>query len=231
MRNIVVFGYNRLSIEALKRLDTERHNVIIVEQSETAIESATEKGYAVATIDFRDDEDLKSIGLGKHIDTIFCFLTEDSENVFLTISARAIDPALHIIAIVEDPDAVDKLIAAGANKVIDPYQICGRKIHELIKKPDITNIIDHTVFGRQDLNIAEVVIPENSVLENIHSSRLRLNEDHNLILIGIIDKDLGEDLHFATGEQDYLLNAGDTLVILGPSRDIRAFKKEVAHVE
>lgn len=230
MRNIVVFGYNRLSVEAMKRLDTESHNVVIVDQTEERVSQATENGYSATVLDFRNDDELKSIGLGKTVDTIFCFLPEDSENVFLTLSARAIDQDLNIIAIVEDPDASEKLIAAGANKVIDPYQICGRKIHELIKKPDITNIIDQTVFGRHDLHVAEVVIPKSSVLENTYSSQLKLNEKHNLVLIGIVDKELGEDLHFAISEQDHLLDAGDILVILGPSRDIRAFKKEVAHV-
>ncbi len=231
MKNIVVFGYNRLSVEAINRLDGESHNIIIADREKPRIDLAEDKGFSTAVIDFRNDEDLKNIGLGKTIDTIFCFLSEDSENVFLTISARAIDPELNIIAIIEDPDAAEKLMAAGANKVIDPYQICGRKIHDLIKKPDITNIIDQTVFGRHDLHVAEVVIPEDSPLENTYSSQLKLNEKHNLVLIGIVDREIGEHLHFAIGEQDHLLNAGDILVILGPSREIRAFKKEVAHVE
>lgn len=231
MKNIVVFGYNRLSVEAMKRLDNDSHHLLIVAEDEDRAALAAENGYATANIDFRSDEDLKAIGLGKHIDTIFCFLQEDSENVFLTLSARALDPALKIIAVVEDPDASEKLIAAGANKVIDPYQICGRKIHELIKKPDITNIIDHTVFGRHDLHIAEVVIPANSPLENTCSSQLKLSESHDLVLIGVVDKELGENLHFALGKQNHKLNAGDILVILGPSREIRAFKKEVGHVE
>lgn len=232
MSNIAVFGYNRLSVEALNRLGSDKtHQIIVIDPDVSRTTLAAEKGHTTAKIDFRSDDDLKSIGIGKNIDTIFCFFPEDSENVFLTLSARAIDQELHIIAIVEDPDSAEKLIAAGANKVIDPYQICGRKIHELIKKPDITNIIDHTVFGRHDLHVAEVIIPDHSFLENTYVSRLKLNENHNLILIGVVDKELGEDLHFAISEKDHVLNAGDILVILGPSREIRAFKKEVIHVE
>lgn len=231
MRNIVIFGYNRLSVEAMNRLDSNKHNLLVVDHDESRTALAAENGYATANIDFRSDDDLKAVGLGKHIDTIFCFLPEDSENVFLTISARAIDSELKIISIVEDPDAAEKLIAAGANKVIDPYQICGRKIHEMIKKPDIANLIDQTVFGRHDLHMAEVVIPKNSPLENTFSNQLKLNENHDLVLIGVVDKELGEDLHFALGKQNHMLNAGDILVILGPSREIRAFKKEVGHVE
>ncbi len=231
MKNIAIFGYNRLSVEAINRLNGESHNIIVIDPDDTRMTLAEEKELNTARIDYRSDNDLKDVGIGKHIDTIFCFFPEDSENVFLILSARAIDKGLNIIASVENPDSAEKLIAAGANKIIDPYQICGRKIHELIKKPDITHIIDHTVFGRQDLHIAEVTIPEHCFLENTYVSQLKLNEKYNLILIGVVDKELGEDLHFAIGEKDYLLNAGDILVILGPSREIRAFKKKVTHVE
>ncbi len=225
--NIIVFGYNRISVEALQRMNLKQHDVIIVDHSPERLHQAEENGFRTASIDYRNDDDLKSIGLGKHINTLFCFFSEDSENVFLTLSARAIDPNLKIISIVEDAGAGEKLVAAGANKVIDTYQICGRKIFELVKKPEITQVIDQTVFGRHDLHIAEVVIPEDSPLEDTYSSELTLSRQHNLVLIGIIDKELSDELFFVTGERDHLLNAGDILVILGTSREIRAFRHDV----
>jgi len=230
MKKIVVFGYNTLSYEAVSRLDQKSHDVLIIETDSALRKSAEDKGFKTTSLDFRSDEDLKSIGIGKSIDVIFCFLLEDSSNVFLTLSARAIDKNIDIIAIAGSAQSAEKLIAAGANKIIDPYQICGQKIHELIKKPDITNIIDHTVFGRDDLHIAEVIIPIGSYLENTYSSTLSLNEQYNLVLIGIVDKELGDNLHFAIGEKDHKLDAGDIIVVLGPSREINAFKKEVTNV-
>jgi voltage-gated potassium channel len=230
MKKIAVFGYNRLSFEAISRLNKKTHDILIIETDESLAAIAKDKGFQTSSIDFRSDQDLKSIGIGKNIDIIFCFLPEDSKNVFLTISARAIDKNVDIIAIVENPQSDEKLIAAGANKIIDPYQICGQKIHEIIKKPDITNIMDHTVFGRHDLHMAEITIPEHSYLENTYTSELTLNERHNLVLIGVVDKELDEQLHFSIGEKDHKLDPGDIIVVLGPSREIRAFKKEVSHV-
>ena len=230
MIKIAVFGYNRLSFDAISRLNQKEHDILIIETEPSLAAIAEEKGFKTTSIDFRSDDELKSIGIGQDIDIIFCFLPEDSKNVFLTISARAIDQNLNIIAIVEDPQSAEKLIAAGANKIIDPYQICGQKIHELIKNPVITTIMDHTVFGRHDLHVAEIIIPEGSHLENTYSSDLIISDKHNLVLIGVVDKELGEDLHFVTGETVHKLDAGDIIVILGPSREIKAFKKEVAHV-
>jgi voltage-gated potassium channel len=228
-KKIAVFGYNCLSFEAISRLDQQAHDIIIIETDTSLQCLANEKGYKTISIDYRSDEDLKAIGIGNDIDTIFCFLPEDSANVFLTISARTIDKNLNIISIVDAPMSAEKLIAAGANKIIDPYQICGQKIHDLILKPDITNIIDHTVFGRDDLHVAEITIPQNSFLENTYTSQLDLNVKYNLILIGVVDKELGEELHFSIAEKDYKLDTGDIIVVLGPSREIKAFKKEVSH--
>ncbi len=229
MKKIIIFGYNNLSYEAVSRLDQKYQDIVIIETDPALIQSAKDKGYNTKNIDFRSDDDLKSIGIGKSIDVIFCFLLEDFNNIFLTLSARAIDKNINIIAIAGSAQSAEKLIAAGANKIIDPYQICGQKIHELIKKPDITNIIDHTVFGRDDLHIAEIIIPTGSSLENTYSSTLSLNEQFNLVLIGIVDKELGDKLHFAIGEKDHKLDAGDILVVLGPSREINAFKQEVTN--
>ncbi len=227
MKKVAVFGYNRLSFEALSRLDKERYQILVVDQNPDKLMLARENGFETADIDFRSDDDLKRIGVGQSIETLFCFFDTDSENVFLTLSARALDKNLNIIAIVDSPESAEKLLAAGANKIIDPYEISGRKIHDILKRPDLTDIVDHTVFGRHDLHLAEVVIPENSYLENAQINRLQLSSHYNLILIGIVNKQISDHLSFVVEEADPRLNAGDILVILGPSREIKAFKKDV----
>jgi voltage-gated potassium channel len=230
MKRIAVFGYSIMSLEVMGRLNEHQYSLVFIGKDESEAALVAEKGFEIKIIDFRNDEALKSIGIGTDVDIIFCFYPRDSDNVFLTISARAIDKTLTIVAIVDDPESAEKLLAAGANKIIDPYEICGRKTHDMLAKPDITNILDATVFGRHDLHIAQIEIPEGSYLENTVTSELKLNEKHNLILIGVVDRELGEALHFVIGEKEYTLNAGDVLVVLGPSREIRAFKEEVETV-
>ena len=229
MKHIAVFGYNRLSFEAISRLNRDLYHIVVIDKSPELVSLARENGLETAEIDFRSDEDLMSIGVGKTIDTILCFFEQDSENVFLTLSARAIDKNLTIIAAVETPESAEKLIAAGANKIIDPYEICGRKIHDMLKHPDITDIFDHTVFGRHDLHLAEVIIPERSFLLDSYINQLDLSSKYNLILIGVVSKQIGDKLHFVAEELDRRLNSGDILVILGPSREIKAFKKYVEY--
>jgi voltage-gated potassium channel len=230
MKRIAVFGYSIMSLEVMGRLNEDQYSLVFIGKDEPEAELVAEKGFDTKIIDFRNDDALKSIGIGADVDIIFCFYPRDSDNVFLTISARAIDKTLTIVAIVDDPESAEKLLAAGANKIIDPYEICGRKTHDMLAKPDITNILDAAVFGRHDLHIAQIEIPQGSYLENTGTSELKLDKKHTLILVGIVDRESGEALHFAIGEKEYTLNAGDVLVVLGPSREIRAFKEEVETV-
>jgi voltage-gated potassium channel len=231
MKRIAVFGYSIMSLEVIKQLNEAQYSYVFIVKDESEALLVAEHGFDTKIIDFRNDEAIKSVGIGENIDILFCFYPTDSDNVFLTISARALDKELSIIAIVDDPESAEKLLAAGANKIIDPYEICGRKTYDMLAKPDITDILDSTVFGRHDLHIAQIEIPKNSSLEETKTSALLLAGTYNLILIGVVDKVSGDTLHFVMDEKEQSLNAGDVLVVLGPARDIKSFKVKIQTIQ
>lgn len=224
---IVLFGCNSLGLDAARRLNTRKHRFVLVDNDEARVRQAEERGFEALLVDHRNDEVLRSIGIGRDIDAIFCFFPDDSENVFLTISARALAPTLKIVSVVESPESADKLRAAGADKIIDPYEVSGRKIYEIIKRPVIVDILDETVYGRHDLKMAEIEIPKGSCLDGRRLSELRWKERSNLILLGVVDQERSKNLRFLTHHVDYKLDAGDVLVVLGPSQEIVAFQQEI----
>ena len=228
---IAIFGYNSMSFELIAQLIEKQNQLIILDDDPVKIEQAEQKNLPAQLLDYRQDEDLITLGIGSEVGTLFCYLEHDSENVFLTLSARALDKQLNIISIVNHPDSAEKLLAAGANKIIDPYEICSNKVYQLLTKPSITWVLDQAVFGRADLHMAEITIPDHSVLDQTLTSQLSLNKRYNLFLVGVVDKELGDKLYFSLGEQDHTLDVGDILVILGANRDIRKFKKEIGVFE
>lgn len=230
IKKVVVFGYSVMSLEVMRRLNAKQHQLLFISENENQADLVNEQGFETTVIDFRNDDELRAIGIGVDVDIIFCFYPQDSDNVFLTISARAIDKNLTIIAIVDAPESAEKLLAAGANKIIDPYEICAKRTHNMLTKPDVTNVLDNTVFGQHDLNIAQIEIPVGSYLENYRVSDLRLAEKYNLIIIGIVDREFGDALHFAISEKKHILNAGDVLVVLGSAKEINHFKTAVEDI-
>lgn len=229
MKRIALFGYSQMAFEAMHRLNPEQYRIIFIVKDKVQAGLALEQGFEATVLDFRNDDDLKAIGIGRDIDVLFCFFPKDSDNVFLTISARALDKNLNIIAIVDDPDSAEKLLAAGANKIIDPYEICGTKTHQMLIKPEITDILDETVFGQHDLNIAQIEIPPGSTLENCPISQLIQEQKHHLLVIGVVGKDSSEEMHFLTGEKNIHLHAGDVLVVMGTKKQITEFSEQITH--
>jgi voltage-gated potassium channel len=230
MKRIAVFGYSIMSVTVMTRLRSEHYQLLFVGQNEQEVSLMTALGFTSQAIDFRNDDELKAIGIGSGIDILFCFFTADSDNVFLTISARALAKDLTIIAVIDDSESADKLLAAGADKIINPHEICGRKAHEMLTQGDISMILDNTVFGQHDLNMAQIEIQPGSYLENQLVSSLNINVSHNLILLGVVHKAPGDALHLAIDEQMQPLVVGDMLVVLGSAENIRTFKDEVARV-
>jgi voltage-gated potassium channel len=221
---IALFGCNPLAIEVARRLAMAHTSFVMVDSDATLVEAASKEGLTAQVVDYTDDEALRRVGIGSHIEGVFCFFSEDSENVFLAISARALDPRLRIVAVCQAPEAATKLRAAGADKVVDPYEISGARVHELIHRPEVVDLLEQTVFGLQDLNVAEITIPQGTWLHGVHLSRLRKCMSQNVILLGVVDLERGMDLIFSTRGIDHKLDSNDVLVVIGAREQIDAFR-------
>jgi voltage-gated potassium channel len=219
-----LFGCNPLAIEVARRLTLARTPFVMLDRDAALVEAAHKEGMLARQIDYTDDDALRDVGLGSYIEGVFCLFAEDSENVFLAISARALDPQLRIVAVCQAPQAAPKLLAAGADKVVDPYEISGARVHELIQRPEVVELLEQTVFGQQDLNIAEITIPRHSWLHGVHLSGLRRVMTQNVLLLGVVDLERGKDLIFSTRGIDHKLDYDDVLVVIGARSEIDAFR-------
>jgi voltage-gated potassium channel len=225
-----LFGCNPLAIEVAWRLSMARLPFVMLDRDATRVREARQEGLSAERIDYTDDTALREVGIGSHIEGVFCLLSEDSENVFLAISARALDPAVRIVAVCQAPQAASKLLAAGADKVVDPYEISGARVHELIERPEVVELMEQTVFGLQDLNIAEVTIPSGSWLHGVRLSELRRHMKQNVILLGVVDLERGKELIFSTRGIDHNLDFNDVLVVIGPRMDVDGFRAMIERV-
>jgi voltage-gated potassium channel len=219
-----LFGCNPLAIEVARRLTLARTPFIMLDSDAAMVEAAQKEGMLARKIDYTDDDALRDVGIGSHIEGVFCLFAEDSENVFLALSARALDPQLRIVAVCQAPQAAPKLLAAGADKVVDPYEISGARVHELIQRPEVVELLEQTVFGMQDLNIAEITIPHHSWLHGVHLSGLRKVMKQNVLLLGVVDLERGKDLIFSTRGIDHRLDYDDVLVVIGARSEIDSFR-------
>lgn len=226
---IAIFGYEKLAVDIADYLNTTRNDVIVLDCNEENISKAAKRGFETAVVDYSHDLELREIGIGTDIDTVFCLLPDDAENVFLVISVRSIDPRVPIVSIVDAPDSVPKFLAAGANKVIDPYEISGLKIWRLLRKPIVSQVMEKTLMSELDLNLAQVPINKDSFLDGKVVGDARLRDHYDLVLLGMVDRTLSDEFTFRTRGLHHRLDAGDILVVIGPRAEIERLEKDLGN--
>lgn len=224
---VALLGHFPLVMEVAQRLDGKNYQAVIADCNEDNLATAREKGFEALRVDYTDDDELRRLGIGADIGTVFCLFSDDTENVFLTISARALSADVRIISVAESAGSIPKLTAAGADKIIDPYAISGRKLWEMVHRPLVAEILDYTLFGQVNLNLAEVSIPEDSFLCGRRLIDMDLSDRYNLVLLGTVDSQRRSEFVLSPRGLTRKLNAGDVLVVIGPSGESERLRTDL----
>lgn len=225
-RKILLFGFTKSAIEIGLKLKERGYQFCIIDNDPALLPKAKKLGLELKILDYSDDSVLSEEGIGDNIKFIFSLFDEDAKNVFLTLSAKSLDEELNIITITHTKDAIHKLEIAGANTILDPYQISGKKIYKLITQPEVMNIIDATVFGYHDINMDQIVITKVSPLNGKMIDDIYPHPNYNILLLGIHDQELKKKFIFITEGHNHKLDEGVILVVIGQSEEIKRYKVE-----
>ena len=94
---------------------------------------------------------------------VICALTEDKDNLFVTLSARSLNAGARIVSKVIAPDTAPKMMRAGANATVSPNMMGGRRLASELVRPTVTEFIDQMLRDKDEiLRLEEVVIPDGS---------------------------------------------------------------------
>jgi len=226
-RGIAIFGYYRSAVEVATYLRAKEHRIVIIDDNKENLDKARRAGFEAAELDYRDDDELDKLGLGSEIDTVFSLFPDDAENVFLIISARALAPTIRIFSVAHGSASAPNLRAAGADKIIETEAITGHRIWDIMNRPVVTAILDRTLFGQADLNIAEIPVPEGSFLEGAPVGSIDLESDYELILTGLVDNNFKEYFIYGKNASGILLESGTILLVIGPAHAIERLKQDL----
>jgi voltage-gated potassium channel len=145
-------------------------------------------------------------------------VASDADNLFITMSARGLNPKLFILARSDQEHTEKKLLRAGANKVVSPYLLGGHKMAQSIIKPAVTDFIEFTVHNRKiGLGIEELRVSEESRLNGVSLIDSGIRQDMDVIIVAIRKKE-GEMKFNPSSES--AIEAEDTLIALGKRDDL-----------
>ena len=210
----IICGFGRIGALICKEFAAKPLPFVVVEK-ETGLVDRMEtdgNGYLFLRGDATADDTLLKAGI-KKAKGLISVVTSDTENVYITLTARGLNPDLYILARSGEEGSEIKLKRAGANPVVSPYLIGGSRMAQAILRPTVVDFIEiATGHEHMELQMEEIQIPERSgyVGESLATSGFR--KETGVIIVGI-KKESGK-MGF-NPESHTKIEAGDTLIVLG----------------
>ena len=181
--HVVVCGCGRVGSQLVDEiLDAGKQLVVIDSEA-----SSHNLPPSVSTIDgdATDDAVLRAAGV-EHASTLVTALSSDSDNVYVTLSARAMRPDVFIVARAHAHSAEDKLTRAGADRVVNPQFIGGRRMATYALSPNVAEFLDVTMHdGDVEWRLEEVTVTAQSTMVGKNLGKLGIRDTVGCLILAL----------------------------------------------
>ena len=221
--HVIICGYGRVGQMLAAELHHQGRSRVVVDRDASRIEQAASAGHVTFTGDATEESVLEAVGL-RRAHTLVTVLADDAANVFITLTARDLNPKLQIIARGESPSTQKKLIQAGASRVVMPAAIGAQRIAALITHPSAIELME-LVAGRSvmDVEIDELELPQGSKLVGKSVVEIEARRRHGVLVVAVKRAD-GQFLFNPEGDARF--QPGDIAIVMGKPDDIGRFREE-----
>ena len=216
----IVCGFGRIGQEICSLLKENNRPFVVIESDEAVIEQLDRLAYAELKGDASDDDILLAAGI-KQAKGLVTAVSSDERNVYITLTARGLNPNLFILARSSGlPGAAKKLERAGASRVISPYSIGARRMAQLIVRPTVVDFVDLAMqAGDLGLRMEELLVGDQAHCVGKTLIETGVRKKYGIIVVAIKRADL--PMIFNPGSETKIM-AGDILIVLGESSHITA---------
>lgn len=213
----IICGFGRIGRVLWRKLNKRSFNLVVIERDEEMIPKLDAEEVLYICAEATDEDALKQAGIDRAKGLVAALAT-DTDNVFLTLTARQLNPELYILARASNNSVKTKLIAAGANQVESPYEMGAVSMAHRIIRPTVTNFLDLAFADRRtDIQMEEIPVSAESRLVNVQLKDSGIRQQFNLIIIAI-KKPSGDMLFNPSFEAT--INGGDTVIAVGEGKNL-----------
>ena len=207
----IVCGYGRMGKIICRELKAKNVPFVAIERNGDFLNNRLDDFLGISG-DATNDDILREAGI-ERAKGLISVLPNDALNLYVVLSARELNPDLHIVARAGEEGSENKLLRAGADKVVSPYHIGGLRIAHTILRPAVVDFIEFaTKTGNIELQMEEVTIPEGSSMADKSLDQCGIGRELGIIIVGI-KRHTGEMRFNPTSRST--VKAGDTLIALG----------------
>jgi voltage-gated potassium channel len=213
----IVCGAGRVGRRVIRQLLRQKLEVVIVENDQEKLNEFREDHINVVNGDATLEENLIAAGAARAAGLASCLPT-DASNVYVVLTARGINPAIHIVSRAVEEQAEAKLIRAGASRVVAPTIIGGQSIARALLKPAIADFMDSIVAETHDLAFDEVAISRDSAYIDKTLAETNLINEMGLIVVAI-RRAGGELIFHPNGNTRFY--EGDLMIVVGKAESVK----------
>ena len=217
----IICGFGRVGRRVAEEFRHEGAPFVVLDFSTDAKAAAEEANVLFLEGNGTDDEDLRSAGL-ERARGLIAASDDDADNLYITLSARAANPDLLIVARASNEDASKKLRLAGADRIVQPYQAAGRVMANLMLRPQVTAFVDVvTSASGSDLRFEEIEVTAASGQGGRSIRDLDVRKETGALIVALRKRDGTFD---TTPTPEAVLEVGDVLIAAGTEEELRALE-------
>jgi voltage-gated potassium channel len=207
----IVCGAGRVGSHLVRQMQGAGETFVVIENDAEKAQELSERKILVLQRDATIEETLHDAGV-EHARGLAACLPDDSDNLYVVLTARGLNPNLHIVARAAEETAERKLKRAGANIVVAPTIIGGHRLAVALRKPAVGEFIDSITVNTLGLEFEQVAVDLASPLAG-RKLRETINRSVLDVVIVSIQRKGGEALFNPQG--DTQIEAGDVLIAIG----------------
>jgi voltage-gated potassium channel len=214
----IVCGFGRVGRGAAEELQKAGTPFVIIDNSEERVTRAIKAGMLAALADATRDETLREVGID-HAVGLIATLQSDADTLFVTLSAKTLNPRLKLCARVAEEESEAKMKRAGADYVFAPYNITGHRMAQAMLRPHVAQFIDITTKDMGlNVGIEQVRVSEQSGFANRSLAEMQIRRDLGVIVLAI--RRAGGEMVF-NPPADAVIGRGDFLIAMGEPQNLR----------
>jgi voltage-gated potassium channel len=218
----IVCGYGRIGKTLCSILTKKAVDLVVIEKDKEVIPVMMEDKMLYISGDAEDETNLIKAGI-RHAKGLIAVLATDTDNVFLVLTARQLNPNLYIMANASRNESKPKLLAAGANRVELPYDMGAVSMAQRIIRPTVTNFLDLAFAQkRKDIQMEEIPVGLSSKLVNVMLKDSGIRQQYNLIIIAVKKSD---DSMLFNPSFEAIIESGDTVIAVGQEENLKKLEK------
>lgn len=215
----IVCAYGRVGRSVVEELRRQGAPILVVDTDPKLEERLIRDNIPYLIADPSEEQVLHEAGLAR-AKGLVCAVDSDEVNVYITLTARALNPNLTIVARASRRQTLDALQKAGADHVISPYKLSGHRMAALTLRPSLLDFIDMVTVG-PDLRLDEIVVRDGSKLVGMTVDGACASHGGVTILAHKRERD---DQLAAPPNGTTVLEAGDLVVAFGPRGDLETLE-------